>query len=325
MVDVDALLPSPPQEEDFSMDESIIVVNRVNPTKTTTNPSPPSLLPPADTYSKPNPGVLETLSPLGKFLVDRACASPAVANFLYWYLKVEMDDEVSGPFFSAVYDAFLVQLSTTNNECNILSKRLLVIENYIKEILTCQKEAIKQGRKRDDKIKILRKLLETKDLGSLPNKFDFVLLPLNPSVKINGLLVDKTYMFASAVYPCRLEFTELATDLKPLESTVSVGGGVATHSKAKGHRVIFKSGDDLRQDQLIMQMIALMDSLLKKVNLDLKLLTYGILAITQSDGIMEFVEDSMPLSAVEREFSTITSYLKKYNYDKSGDYEISPV
>lgn len=36
-------------------------------------------------------------------------------------------------------------------------------------------------------------------------------------------------------------------------------------------QVIFKSGDDLRQDQLIMQMISLMDSLLKRVNLDLRL------------------------------------------------------
>lgn len=37
--------------------------------------------------------------------------------------------------------------------------------------------------------------------------------------------------------------------------------------------MIFKSGDDLRQDQLIMQMISLMDSLLKRVNLDLRCTT----------------------------------------------------
>ena len=39
--------------------------------------------------------------------------------------------------------------------------------------------------------------------------------------------------------------------------------------------MIFKSGDDLRQDQLIMQMISLMDSLLKRVNLDLRLVGRG--------------------------------------------------
>ena len=42
--------------------------------------------------------------------------------------------------------------------------------------------------------------------------------------------------------------------------------------------------DSCEQDQLVMQMIAVMDSLLKDVNLDLQLLTYGILATGQRDG-----------------------------------------
>jgi len=41
-----------------------------------------------------------------------------------------------------------------------------------------------------------------------------------------------------------------------------------------------------------MQMMKLMDSLLKKVNLDLKVLTYDILATGKDDGIMEFVSGS---------------------------------
>lgn len=42
--------------------------------------------------------------------------------------------------------------------------------------------------------------------------------------------------------------------------------------------VIFKTGDDLRQDQLVIQLIQLMDRLLKKENLDLKLTPYRVLA-----------------------------------------------
>lgn len=42
--------------------------------------------------------------------------------------------------------------------------------------------------------------------------------------------------------------------------------------------VIYKSGDDLRQDQLIVQLIRLMDRLLKKENLDLRLTPYHVLA-----------------------------------------------
>ena len=41
--------------------------------------------------------------------------------------------------------------------------------------------------------------------------------------------------------------------------------------------VMFKIGDDLRQDQLVMQIITLMDQLLKKENLDLKLTPYKVL------------------------------------------------
>jgi len=42
---------------------------------------------------------------------------------------------------------------------------------------------------------------------------------------------------------------------------------LAVTNGPRTHKIMFKSGDDLRQDQLIMQMIALMDSLLKKVSL----------------------------------------------------------
>lgn len=38
--------------------------------------------------------------------------------------------------------------------------------------------------------------------------------------------------------------------------------------------VIYKRGDDLRQDQLVLQMFSLMDRLLKRENLDLRLTPY---------------------------------------------------
>lgn len=47
---------------------------------------------------------------------------------------------------------------------------------------------------------------------------------------------------------------------------------------------IFKYGDDLRQDQLILQMITLMDKLLRSENLDLKLTPYRVLATSTKHG-----------------------------------------
>ena len=54
---------------------------------------------------------------------------------------------------------------------------------------------------------------------------------------------------------------------------------------------MMKIGDDLRQDQLILQMIQLMDTILKRVNLDLKLSPYAALAVSRTNGMLEFLSD----------------------------------
>jgi phosphatidylinositol 3-kinase len=43
-------------------------------------------------------------------------------------------------------------------------------------------------------------------------------------------------------------------------------------------------GDDLRQDQLVIQIIMLMDNLLRKENLDLELTPYKVLATRTNQG-----------------------------------------
>lgn len=50
------------------------------------------------------------------------------------------------------------------------------------------------------------------------------------------------------------------------------------------HQVILKSGDDPRQDQLILQLILLMDRLLRKEKLDLKLIPFKVLACSSTFG-----------------------------------------
>ena len=50
---------------------------------------------------------------------------------------------------------------------------------------------------------------------------------------------------------------------------------------------MFKTGDDMRQDQLVMQLINVMDVHLKRVGLDLQLTPYRILA-TRS-GLLTYV------------------------------------
>lgn len=69
-------------------------------------------------------------------------------------------------------------------------------------------------------------------------------------------------LFKSSQMPCRLTFL----------------------TNGEPYIAIFKHGDDLRQDQLILQMITLMDKLLRKENLDLKLTPYRVLSTSTTHG-----------------------------------------
>jgi phosphatidylinositol 3-kinase len=105
-----------------------------------------------------------------------------------------------------------------------------------------------------------------------------------------GLIPEKSHVFKSALFPLRLTFFCLDGSEYPL---------------------IFKTGDDMRQDQLILQMITLMDRLLRKENLDLKLTPYRALATGMDEGMVQFIP-SEPIASILAEFNhSITAYLRK--------------
>jgi len=100
------------------------------------------------------------------------------------------------------------------------------------------------------------------------------------------------------------------------DSSVSDSSGTAV---SKNYKVVVKSGDDLRQDQLVIQMIVLLDHLLKQINLDLNLTPYGVLATGAADGLMEFVQGSLPVSDILKNFGNIETYLKKGGTTETGE------
>ena len=63
-------------------------------------------------------------------------------------------------------------------------------------------------------------------------------------------------------------------------------------SELENKGVIYKNGDDLRQDQLVLGLFKLMDMLLKEVNLDFKFTSYKCIAVNKKVGFMEFVSGS---------------------------------
>eukprot|EP00887_Chlorella_sp_A99_P006299 scaffold3.g6299.t1 len=104
------------------------------------------------------------------------------------------------------------------------------------------------------------------------------------------------------------------------------GGEVEAPAPTTVLRLIYKHGDDLRQDQLVVQMISLMDRLLKREHLDLRITPYQVLATfgpgagrERCAGLIEFVP-STPLAIVLRECRTIHRFLAMHHPDPAGPF-----
>jgi phosphatidylinositol-4,5-bisphosphate 3-kinase len=103
----------------------------------------------------------------------------------------------------------------------------------------------------DDRKELLRCELRK---ATLP---EFFVLPLNPYTRIRGVVPEKSRVMESKKKPLWLNFTS-----------------------TKGHSmlVMFKAGDDLRQDQLTLQLLSVMDNIWKQAKLNMHMNIYGCIS-----------------------------------------------
>lgn len=99
------------------------------------------------------------------------------------------------------------------------------------------------------------------------------------------------------------------SSLLPLHLTFSCADG-------SQYQAIFKSGDDLRQDQLVIQLITLMDDLLRKENLDLKLMPYKVLATGVDHGMVQFVQSQSLANVLNENNGSLLMFWRKYHLDE---------
>ncbi|XP_044761219.1 phosphatidylinositol 3-kinase catalytic subunit type 3 [Coccinella septempunctata] len=247
---------------------------------------------------------------LASFLIQRASQNTALANYFYWYLLLECEDNDNTQQDKAVQNMYLnvmkmfrQTLAQGNAEMQnrriILSKQQKFIDRLVKLIKTVSKE--RGDRKK--KIEVLKQLLATPDSSKFSfTNFEPIPFPLDPDVTIRGIVAEKSLLFKSALMPSKLYFV---TD------------------DDREYVAIFKYGDDLRQDQLVLQMITLMDKLLRKENLDLKLTPYKVLATSTKHGFVQFIDSITVADALASEGS-IQNYFKKHHPQENGPYGIAP-
>ncbi|CAM9917228.1 unnamed protein product [Phaeothamnion confervicola] len=115
------------------------------------------------------------VSPLAQFLIARGSASLELANFLYWYLKVGLEDATHGAMYRCVLDAFRSALLRTNcigfggGECGRgaagldMWSLLQAQEQYFSGIAQAQRMARDEKGRKAQKEDRLQKLLEVRE------------------------------------------------------------------------------------------------------------------------------------------------------------------
>ncbi|KAK6179522.1 hypothetical protein SNE40_011856 [Patella caerulea] len=254
---------------------------------------------------------LEDEMDLATYLISRSCSNFTVANYFYWYLHVECEDQGTAAkedikikdMYLTVLKRFSQALSQRSHDCKVRRSTLASQQMFIDRLVKLVKIVTRESGNRKKKIERLQALLQDVDVCKMNfADFDMLPLPLDPDVKVTGIIPESATLFKSALMPCRLTFR------------TSDGHDFVT---------IFKHGDDLRQDQLILQSIQLMDKLLRKENLDLKMSPYKVLATSSKHGFVQFIESFAVAEVLDKD-GTIQNFFRKHAPSENGPYGIAP-
>ncbi|XP_045637337.1 phosphatidylinositol 4-phosphate 3-kinase C2 domain-containing subunit gamma [Ursus americanus] len=238
-------------------------------------------------------------SPLVQLLLHRSLQSIQIAHRLYWLLK----DAQNEAYFKSWYQKLLAALQFCSGKA--LSdefskeKRLIKILGDIGEKVKSASDPQRQ--------EVLKK-----EIGRLEDFFQCIKtchLPLNPALCIKGIDRDACSYFTSHALPLKITFI----NANPMGKNISV---------------IFKAGDDLRQDMLVLQIIQVMDNIWLQEGLDMQMIIYRCLSTGKGQGLVQMVPDAVTLAKIHRHSgligplkeNTIKKWFSQHNHLKA-DYE----
>uniref|UniRef100_A0A673HQD1 phosphatidylinositol-4,5-bisphosphate 3-kinase n=1 Tax=Sinocyclocheilus rhinocerous TaxID=307959 RepID=A0A673HQD1_9TELE len=112
--------------------------------------------------------------------------------------------------------------------------------------------------------------------------------PLNPNILLAGVHVERCKYMDSKMKPLWIVYNNKL-----------LGGDTVG--------IIFKNGDDLRQDMLTLQILRLMDLLWKEANLDLRIVPYGCLATGDRSGLIEVVSSADTIANIQKTSSNMAA------------------
>ncbi|KAM9973899.1 hypothetical protein ACTFIW_007561 [Dictyostelium discoideum] len=229
-------------------------------------------------------------SDLTHILIQRALSNRSrIGHFFFWFLKSEMHTPEIEERYGLLLEGYLRSCGTHRQD--------LIKQNQVLKSLHTVAMAVKQTNGSSERKKVL---MEGLSKIKFPDTFQ---LPLDPRWEAKGLIIDKCRYMDSKKLPLWLVFENVEPHAKPLT-------------------VIFKVGDDLRQDILTLQVLRIMDKFWKNSGMDLRLQPYKCIATGDGIGMLEVVLNANTIANINKdaggtgallEEKTLVNWLKECN------------
>lgn len=222
---------------------------------------------------------LHHVSSVALFLLSRAWRNPIVLGVpLYWALMVESANP--GPHqwrYQLLVEAYL-------RHCGPLQKQLLAEQTVMwgpSGLLAGVCSKVKAFKKEGNNKVRVREFVRAELAKIKPQLPVASPLPYDPRVRLGELEVEECKVMDSAKLPLWLTFK----NADPLGDRVIV---------------MFKAGDDLRQDSVTLQLIRVMDQLWRQDQLDFKLTPYRCMATWPMGGLLEIVQNAATTAEIQK-------------------------
>ena len=226
-----------------------------------------------------------TDSPLAALLMYRALRNPTlIGQSLYWSIRSELYDASVYSHLSLYLRQYMDNCGTHKEELANQERLMGQMRNMIKHIKSERTRRKVAGE--DYHIDRLREVLQA-DLKEIEFPPQGIRMPVAPYLRCKKFRIEKCKVMGSHQVPLWLVFENCDPTAEPIE-------------------VMFKDGDDVRQDALVLQLFNIMQQEWEEDGLDIPLRpgttgAYGCVSVGFEVGVVEVVSNCNTLAGIVKE------------------------